>query len=313
MATPKVYNNHMIINHSLGMPYTKNPHLPKVRAQAVELVRSGKSIRSVARYYGFNPSTVCKWVRRAPQGRVTSIPTRSSKPKSHPQKLKYEIVKRIIDLRLETKGRCSEVIHQMLLNEGIGVSLNSVKRTLRRNYLIKPRSPWKKYHLSGERPKAIKPGSLVQVDTIHLMKNEKQRIYIYTLLDVYSRWAYAWASPKISSGRTVRFVEQAKKKTDFDFTCLQSDHGPEFSTYFTKMVKTNHRHSRVRKPNDNAHLERFNRTIQDEFLKYLPTDVKKINRQLPKYLKYYNEQRLHLGLGLKTPAQTLTKCCQGIG
>jgi len=303
----------MIINHHLGMPYSTNPNLPKIRAQAVEMVRSGKSIRSVARYFGFNPGTVCKWVKRAPVGRVTAIPTRSSKPRSHPKKLKYEIVKRIIDLRIETKGRCSEVIHQLLLNEGIKVSLNSVKRTLRRNYLIKPRSPWKKYHLSGERPKAVKPGDLVQLDTIHVMKDEERRIYIYTLLDVYSRWAYAWASNKISSGNTLKFVQRAESKTNFDFSCLQSDHGPEFSFYFTKMVKTKHRHSRVRKPNDNAHLERFNRTIQNEFLKYLPADVKKINQQLPKYLKYYNEQRLHLGLGLKTPAQMLTKCCQGIG
>jgi len=300
----------MIIKH-LGMSYSTNPNLPKVRAKAVEMVRSGKSIRSVARYFGFNPSTVCKWVKRAPQGRVTSLPTRSSRPKSHPNKLDYQIVKRIIDLRIETKGRCSEVIHQMLLNEGITVSLNSVKRTLRRNYLIKPKSPWKKYHLSGQRPEAVKPGDLVQLDTIHLM-NQEQRIYIYTLLDVYSRWAYAWASSKISSGNTLKFVKRAERKTDFSFNCLQSDHGPKFSNYFSKMVKTKHRHSRVRKPNDNAHLERFNRTIQNEFLKYLPTDVKTINKHLPKYLKYYNEQRLHLGIGLKTPAQILTKCCQGI-
>jgi len=301
-------------NNPLGMPYSKNPNLPKVRAQAVMMLRSGASVRQVARYFGFNPATISKWNKRVPLNeRCTIIPTRSSRPKNHPHKLDLRTVQRIIDLRIETKGRCSEVIHQYLLNEGIKISLNSVKRTLRRNYLIKPRSPWKKYHLSGKRPDALKPGDLVEVDTIHLMADEKKRIYIYTLLDVYSRWAYAWASKKISSGSTVKFVKQAKRKTKFNFTCLQSDHGPEFSKYFTTMIKTTHRHSRVRKPNDNAHLERFNRTIQNEFLKYLPKDVNEINKQLPKYLKYYNNQRLHLGLGLKTPTQILTKCCQGIG
>ena len=303
-----------MINNPLGMAYSKNPNLPKVRAKAVMMVRSGLGVRQVARYFGFNPATISKWNKRVPLNeRCLVIPTRSSRPRSHPKKLDSKIVKRIIDLRIETKGRCSEVIHQHLLNEGIKVSLNSVKRTLRRNYLIKPRSPWKKYHLSGERPNALKPGDLVQVDTIHLMKDEEKRIYIYTMLDVYSRWAYAWASKKISSGNTVKFVKQAKEETKFDFACLQSDHGPEFSKYFKTMIKTKHRHSRVRKPNDNAHLERFNRTIQNEFLKYLPKNVRIINQQLPKYLNYYNNQRLHLGLGLKTPAQILTKCCQGIG
>jgi transposase InsO family protein len=302
----------MLKNKHLGMPYTLNPQLPKIRAQAVEMVRSGKSLRQTARYFGFNPATICKWVKRAPGGRVTVIPTRSSRPKSHPRKLNSQIVRKIIDLRIATKGRCAEVIHRHLLNEGIAVGLNSVKRTLKRNGMIKKRSPWKKYHLSGERPRAIKPGDLVQLDTIHIMKNEKKRIYIYTLLDVYSRWAYAWASKKMSAGNTLQFVKKATGKSEFDFDCLQSDHGPEFSPFFTSRVKARHRHSRVRKPNDNAHLERFNRTLQDEFLRYLPIDVKIINRHLPKYLKYYNEQRLHLGLGLKTPSQLLTNCCQAI-
>jgi len=288
------------------MPYSKNPNLPKLRAKAVAMVRSGQSIRRVARHFGFNPSTISRWNQRVPINTpCREIPTRSSKPRSHPNKLDSKIVEKIIRLRIETKGRCSEIIHHHLLDEGIEVSLNSVKRTLRRNYLIKPRSPWKKYHLSGERPKALKPGDLVQVDTIHLQKQNQKRIYIYTILDVYSRWAYAWASSKISSGLTVGFVNQAKREINFDFSCLQSDHGPEFSNYFTHMIKTKHRHSRVRKPNDNAHLERFNRTIQTEFLRHLPKDVKTINQQLPNYLNYYNTQRLHLGLALKTPVQML--------
>ncbi len=64
-------------------------------------------------------------------------------------------------------------------------------------------------------------------------------------------------------------------------------------------------YSRIRKPNDNAHIERFNRTIQDELLTRLPKDVNIINKELPGYLTYYNTRRKHLGLGLKTPAEML--------
>jgi len=295
------------------MAYSLNPQLPKVRAKAVEMVRHGYSVSETARYFGYTKGAVSKWLKRAPKCRVSIIPTQSSRPKSHPKKLNSQIIRRIIDLRIATKGRCAEVIHGHLLNEGITVSLNSVKRTLKRNRMIKKRSPWKKYHLSGERPKAAKPGDLVQVDTIHIMKNEKKRIYIYTLLDVYSRWAYAWASMKMSAGNSLQFIERARRKSEFNFDCLQSDHGPEFPLFFTSRVKSRHRHSRVRKPNDNAHLERFNRTLQNEFLRYLPVDVKIINRRLPKYLKYYNEQRLHLGLNLKTPIQILNNRFQAIG
>lgn len=275
--------------------------------KAVLLLRQGWSSRKVARHLGFSQSAIVKWSKRAPDDGRMVIPTRSSRPKSHPKTIDWRTKKKIIDLRIKTKGRCSEVIHQMLKNENIEVSLNTVKRTLRRNYLIKPRSPWKKHHLSGDRPEAVKPGDLVQVDTIHLWLSRTERIYVYTLIDVSSRWAFAQAVKRISGGETLKFVKQAKKKASFDFNCVQSDHGPEFSKYFTHMVKTRHRHIRVRKPNDNAHIERFNRTIKQEFLNQLPKDVKVINGQLKGYLRYYNQERLHLGINLQTPWQILAK------
>jgi transposase InsO family protein len=293
--------------------YTTNPKLPKLRAQAVDMVRQGKSMRQVARYYGFNVSTISRWCQKAPFSGCHYIPTRSSRPHSHPRQLSLDIVRKIVELRIQTNGRCSEVIHQMLVNQGIEVSLNSVKRILDRNKLLKKRSPWKRYHPPTKRPKIANPGDLVEVDTIHLMMNKYRRIYVYTLMDVYSRWTYALAVNKISSGQTIRFFKQAKDKASFDFQCIQSDHGPEFSQYFTERIKIKHHHSRVRKPNDNAHLERFNRTIQQELLDKLPKDVNIINRCLPKYLKYYNEERLHLGINLRTPNDLLSKCCQAIG
>ena len=156
-----------------------------------------------------------------------------------------------------------------------------------------------------ERPEAVNPGDLVQLDTIHLMEDEKSRIYVYTLLDLYSRWSHAWAVKKVNTRKSVEFVRRAKGKFPSDFKCLQSDNGSEFSQHFSERIKIAHRHSRVRRPNDNAHLERFNRTIQEELLDKLPRDVDVINRYLPKYLKYYNTERLHMGIGFKTPAQML--------
>lgn len=296
------------------MAYTINPNLPRLRAKAVDMViKEHKSIRHVARYYGFNPSTVSRQLKKVPELGCHEIPTKSSRPHNHPNQLSKEIIKRIIELRISTKGRCSEVIHRMLINEGINISLNSVKRTLDRKRLLKKRSPWKRYHISIERPKIAIPGDLIQLDTIHIMKNEKQRIYVYTLIDVYSRWCFAFAVDRINTSKTIEFLKQARRKASFKFNCVQSDHGSEFSQHFSERINIIHRHSRVRRPNDNAHLERFNRTLQDELLDYLPKDVNIINRYLPRYLKYYNEERLHLGINLKTPSQMITKCCQAIG
>lgn len=289
------------------MPYTQNPHLPRLRAKACDLViHEGKSIREVARYIGVQASTVCRWMKRAGPAGSWKIETLSSRPESHPKEIPKRIIDRIISLRKESDGRCSEVLHALLLKEGIEVSLSSVKRILFRRGLLKVKSPWKKYHQSGDRPQAEKPGFLVEIDTVHLMETKDRRIYVYTLLDVCSRWAFALATEKINTVRSTEFVKMAQEKSPFLFHCLQSDHGSEFSKQFSDRIKIEHRHSRVRKPNDNAHLERFNRTIQQEFLKkFSPYDVKHINAKLPEYLTYYNEERLHLGLSLKTPLQVL--------
>ncbi len=276
--------------------------------EAVRLVKyRGWNTRQVARYTGYSQSAIVKWCKKDPTGGWRPIPTKSSRPKSHPKQLREEVVRRIIKLRFETKGRCGEVVHKMLLNDGIKVSLNSVKRTLDRHGLINKRSPWKRYHPPTERPDVLNPGDLVQVDTIHLMKNQKERIYVFTLIDVFSRWVFARAYERANCKTALHFLQMAQFYARFKFNNIQSDHGSEFSTNFTERLKINHRHSRVRKPNDNGHLERFNHTLQDECLRKLKVDVNVINKEMPEYLKYYNNERLHLGLNLETPVQILLK------
>ncbi len=244
------------------------------------------------------------WVRYARRYGIRSIPTQSSKPKSHPKQLSPELVRKIVEKRFELK-RSAEVIHFALKEEGVEVSLCSVKRTLDRRGLLKKRSPWKRRHVSVTRPEAEKPGDLVQLDTVHLMRNDGSRVYVFTGLDVRTRFAHAWAFERANTRTALCFLRRMKKVAPFAIHMLQSDNGSEFSTSFSERARIEHRHSRVRRPNDNAHLERFNRTIQDELLDALPKDAKVINRNLPKYLRYYNEKRHHFGINLQTPLQVV--------
>lgn len=294
------------------MPYTNNPHMPKVRRDAAEMVRKGYNKEEVGRRFGVGSSTIHKWCQKAKKIGLHPIPTKLSKPKHHPNQLSDELVWKIFQQRIKTK-RCAEVVHQELLNQGITTSLSSVKRTLDRNGLLKKKSPWKRYHPPVDRPYPIHPGDLVELDTIHLMTGPKTRIYVFTLIDIYSRWAYAKCYKKMSGKVTVAFVQEAQRYANFTFNMFQSDHGPEFGRWFIDRSKTNHRHTRVGKPNDNAHIERFNRTLQEECLDKVKTNPTDINCMLKKYLSYYNNERLHLGINLKTPSQLTTQSVQAIG
>lgn len=277
--------------------------MPKVRQDAVDMVRRGFTPAEVSRRFGVGDSTIAKWVKK---GRLVGypIPTLSSRPKHHPKQLSQNVIEAIVAKRLE-HGRCSEVVHKEISGSGIRVSLSSVKRTLARRGLLKKRSPWKRFHPHVDRPLPLSPGDLVQLDTIHRMIDDKKRLYVFVLLDVYSRTAYAKAFAKMNAATSLRFVREVQRQSTFHFKMLQSDHGPEFGRWFVSQVKKDHRYTRIGKPNDNAHIERFNRTLQEECLDKHPNNVRKINKALEEYLRYYNTKRLHLGINLRSPIQLI--------
>ena len=109
----------------------------------------------------------------------------------------------------------------------------------------------------------------------------------------------------MNGATSIKFALEAEKHALFDFKMLQSDHGPEFSSWFVSQIKKKHRYTRIGKPNDNAHIERFNRTLQEECLDGISDDVEAINCGLKKYLRYYNHKRLHLGISLRVPNQLI--------
>lgn len=289
------------------MAYTKNPHVPAVRWEAIRLVREGWSTREVARRVGWSQSAVSQWVRKAGPGWYGPYPTRSCRPKTHPRSLSREVVAAIIAERVGRR-RCGQVVHRELKKKGIVVSLSSVQRTLSRCHLLKKRSPWKRPHDFTLRPQAIRPGALLQCDTVHFLLPDGSRLYVYTLIDLYSRWAYAEVSLKLRAYKSASFIARAQKRAPFDFEMIQTDHGPEFSTRFTHILLRKglgHRHSRVRQCNDNAHVERFNRTLQDECLTQTTHTLSSFRKALRVYLPYYNAERMHMGIDFKTPAQML--------
>ncbi len=290
------------------MAYTTNPRLPRVRMDAVKLVRSGWSTRKVAQHFGYSQAAIVQWMKRAPSNRrLRTIPTQSSKPHSHPKTLSEKLVDAIVAKR-EEHNRCAEVVHEELKKQGIIVSLSSVQRTLKRKGLIRARSPWKRWHSTFPRPVAEKPGDLVQIDTIHIQPRGEQKFYTYTLIDLFSRFAYAKVVWRINTHESLKFVKEAETKAGFTFKTIQSDNGQEFSSWFTENIGVmgiGHRHSRVRQANDNAHIERFNRSIQEESLDHVPKEFSSYRRAIKTYHAYYNGERSHKGIDFVTPLQKI--------
>lgn len=289
------------------MSYTTNPHMPRVRIEAARLVvDKGWSSRKVARHTGYNQSTIVRWANRYRKSYYRNgIPTLPCRPYSHPNRLSKEVEQAVIEYRLKYR-RGAEFLHHFLKKDGLEVSLSSVKRTLKRAGLTKY-SKWKKWHKYTERPKPEKPGILVQIDTI-VDGPYTDRLYVYTMIDVCSRWAFAMAFQRINNVASWEFVQAAKLNMPFELKLLQSDHGAEFAKHFKKQLRAyniEHRHSRIRKPTDNAHVERFNRTIQEECMLRVPKTFEAYQKAIPEYLQFYNYERPHMSLKMKTPMEVM--------
>lgn len=277
---------------------------------AVNLVKCrGWKMRKVARRFGVEPSTISRWCKLPMATGWHQLKTRSSKPKTSPNALKAEIVEAIIKKRIGRR-RCGQVIHQELKREGVKVSLPSVQRTLDRLGFLKKRSPWKRPHDYTLRPEITKPGALLEIDTVHILLPDGSRLYVYTIIDLYSRWAYAEVVQKISSAQSLRFVAKAQKAAPFKMEMIQSDNGGEFQKMFRFQIYKlglNHRYSRVRQSNDQAHIERFNRTIQEECLDHTAQTIPHFRKALKEFLPYYNNERLHMGINYQTPGEVLRR------
>lgn len=104
------------------------------------------------------------------------------------------------------------------------------------------------------------------------------------------------------------------KNFPLPFKILQRDYDSEFSSWFSERVKVlglAHRYSRARKPSDNGYVERFIRALQEECLSRIVQIFGVYQREIPEYLNYSNNERLHNSLGFKTPMEVI-KCFQVI-
>jgi transposase InsO family protein len=239
------------------------------------------------------------------------IPTKSSRPHSCKRAISLTVVERIRYYRRQY-GRCAVIVHAYCVREGTAVSLATVRRVLNRLGLVMRRK-WKRgYRPPVARPDATKPGDLVQTDTVHLYNYAtKGRTYLYTLVDVYSRWSYSEHHGVLSQALAAAVIRRGEAYAGFHFQMVQADNGPEFGAYFEKLLKargSSVRHSRVRRPNDNAFVERFNRTIQEECTGSSGPVTKDLQGKVLAYLAYYNDERLHLGIQCRTPREMLQRC-----
>lgn len=150
---------------------------------------------------------------------------------------------------------------------------------------------------------------LWHVDTVLLTLSSGGYGYLLTAIDEVSKLAYSRLYTTHSSKQAKDFLLRLNYLTDQRIINLHHDNGSEFKKDFEKAcleLKLPQWYSRPHTPKDNPVLERFNRTIQEEFTEHWdvdPMDLEDFNLKLLDWLVEYNSIRPHQTLDYLTPLE----------
>jgi putative transposase len=169
---------------------------------------------------------------------------------------------------------------------------------------IKPRKTVRKIRRKGYLP--VKPGDLVEMDTVSIFVDGIKR-YLFTGIDITTRFAFAYVYKSNSSANGRDFLNKFSCVAPFPLSRIQTDNGSEFLKHFSQSCddsKLIHYFNYPRHPQSNGHLERFNRTVQEQFSDWHEEsldDPEVFNRSLMEYLIWYNTEKPHRGIGKMPP------------
>jgi len=158
-------------------------------------------------------------------------------------------------------------------------------------------------------PKYSDSGHII-ADTIERI-TDGVRDYFYCALDHQFKFGLALNYKSKTSRNMVDFYQKFKSVYPLTVKDWQTDNGGENLGEFEDRLiedKIPHFFSYPRCPKINAVIERFNRTIQEDFVDQnldVIDDKPEFNRRLGEYIIWYNTQKPHQTLGLKSPINYL--------
>jgi putative transposase len=135
-----------------------------------------------------------------------------------------------------------------------------------------------------------------------------RRYRLFNIVDDFNREAlHIEVDTSINSERLIRVFDQLRRQRGLP-QILRTDNGPEFlGEAFTQWAKNGGmaiQYLQPGKPNQNAYIERFNRTLRNELLdQHLFVRLEDVREAAYWWLLEYNEERPHDSLGDLTPSE----------
>lgn len=309
------------------MNYHANAKLTlRARRELVERMQAGWTAADVAEQMNVSRATVYKWWRRWRLEGDDGLWDRSSRPRRCPTQTRRRDEQQIVRLRTARKlgpARIAGIVE---------MHASTVHRVLQRAGLN--RLAWldRPTGRAIRRIETSRPGELVHVDTkkLHQVPSgggwrahgrgevpktrqpAPQIDFVHSVIDAYSRVAYVEVWPDETTATCIGVFERAVAwfaERGVTIEAVLSDNAPGYKRQWAAMCERldiDCRHIRPYTPRTNGKVERFNRTLLDE---WAYARLYRSNRQrldaLTRWLHNYNHHRCHTALAGQPPMSRL--------
>ena len=284
-----------------------------VRAQREEFVlaaQRGGNFSALCREFGISRKTGYKWMRRAQDGE--ELDDRSRKPKRVSARTPEAIESKILAVRAEHPGwgaRKIKIVLEKAGEQGIP-SARTVNAVLHRHGCIDVEESRKRQ--AFRRFERERCNELWQTDFKGEFRTQDGR-YCYPLdiIDDHSRFALRRAAASTAQA-VIPVFESAFREYGLPQAVL-SDNGAQFAgfrggyTHFEKWLMDLDVlpiHDRIGHPQTQGKIERFHRTMKQEFLRYHSfADAADADAQLQVWRHTSNMDRPHAALNMRCPGE----------
>jgi len=292
------------------------------------VIEEGWSVAAAAESMGISRATAHKWLRRFREEGPAGLEDRSSAPHRSPHALPAREVRRIVAAR----RRLRRGPHQ--LAPVLGHPRSTIYAVLRRQGLSRL--------TFMDRPTAIpiryereRPGELVHIDVKKLGRvpaggghrmHGRANVpgskahrgdgydYLHVAIDDRSRWAYVEVHTDERGPTCARFLRRTAERlasVGVKIEAVMTDRALNYtlSREFLatlRAIEADHIVTRPYRPQTNGKVERFNRTMLEEwaYAKLYRSNDARLNA-LPRWIDTYNRRRPHTALGGLPPVSRL--------
>lgn len=288
------------------------------RYRAVCEVLGGSPIGEVAARYGTSRQSLHTWRQRFQQEGMPGLADRSRRPRTSPNRTAAEVEALICQLRRDHPRWGARRISYELGRSGVKPtpSRATTHRVLVRNGLIDPQA--QQHKRKYRRWQRAEPMHLWQLDIVGgVPLADGRQCKMVTGIDDHSRFVVIATVVAVPTGRAVCEAFTAAMRRYGVPSEVLSDNGKQFTGKYTKPLPVEVLFERIcrdngitarltkpRSPTTTGKIERFHKTLREEFLDHVAPfeSLTAAQEAIDGWVAGYNQQRPHQSLDMATPA-----------